>query len=168
MRRSSRDAFREEREIRPRCRPPSGIGFPADQATAVPDGGRGPHDREEDRQDRDRGRSACSDHVHHDRAVAAALGIVVVAVEEDLGRRKGADPVAGRLDQAEAQVARRVLDSVEVARQAAVRRRDVDGRRVGDLPLAFVVLGRNPTARVMRSIDRLPGQEMPAAGRAAA
>ena len=64
--------------------------------------------------------------------------VVVEAVEEDLvdGR---ADLPGGGLDEAEAQVARRVLDSVEVAGEAAVGRRDHDGARVGELVAVLVV-----------------------------
>src|SRR6476661_9872655 len=71
------------------------------------------HDEEDEA---DHGREA--GHAHEpqgDDAVAADHRVVVKAVEQDLVD-EAADLVAGGLDQAEPQVARRVLDAEEIAR----------------------------------------------------
>src|SRR5258708_16637028 len=64
--------------------------------------------------------------------VVAGAGIVVIAVEENL-IPDVADAVLRRLHQAEAQILRRELDSVEVSRNVAVRREHNDRSGVGVL-----------------------------------
>ena len=88
------------------------------------------HNRRGDQDDR--GEAGEADHVHDDGTVLAARRVVVEAVEEDRVDRS-ADLSGRGLDEAEAEVARRVLDAVEVAGEPALGRRDDDGARVGEL-----------------------------------
>ena len=97
-------------------------------------------------------------------AVAAALRVVVEAVEQQLVDRRADVPLA-RFDQRQPQLLRRVLDAVEVARQPALRRRDQHAADVRELPGAFVPLvgeaGRRRDAPDRRLVA---GQEVPGPG----
>src|SRR5439155_20181864 len=105
-------------------------------------------------------------HVHHDGAVAGGDGVVVVAVEEErVDERSDLSPRS--LDEREAQIARRVLDAEEVARESSIRSRDVDRARVSELADPLVPRVPEPDG-VGQAGDRprLSGQEMPATRRA--
>ena len=67
-----------------------------------------------------------------DGAVAADRRVVVEAVEQDLVD-EAADLAAGRLDQAEPQVARRVLDAEAIAGDLAAGGQQHDAGGVGEL-----------------------------------
>src|SRR5712692_2854653 len=67
--------------------------------------------------------------VHDHQGVLAAGRVVVVAVQQDLVRRR-ADPAIGRFHQPQAQIARRIVDSVEIPRHPAHWRQQHDGAAV--------------------------------------
>src|SRR5579859_7375835 len=98
-----------------------------------------PHHREEAPEQDERHASAEAHHVHRDERVLLPLRVVVVAEEQQLlGRRDRA--ALGGLEQAEAHVAGGGLDAVEVAREVALGREQVDRRGVRVLLLARVVV----------------------------
>ena len=95
-------------------------------------------------------------------------GIVTKAVQQHLIDR-GADHAVGRLDQPEPQIAGRILDPVEVARDPSVGRQDHDRRGVREL--ADVGKPREAESHCVRQAgDRWPltGQEVPAIARTVA
>src|SRR6266480_5173758 len=98
------------------------------------------------------------------RAVPAGGGVVVEAEEEKLIDRR-ADLVGRGLHQPQAEIARRRLDAVEVARDGARGREHDGGRDVRELP-ARRVGGVAEADRAREAVDRrlLAGQEVPACG----
>src|SRR5215831_5425470 len=76
--------------------------------------------------------------VDHRRAVLPFRRVVVVAEQQDLVADR-AELVVRRLDHRQPQVARREVDAEQVARDDALRRRDVDRGRVRELLQALVV-----------------------------
>src|SRR5262245_35948797 len=74
------------------------------------------HDQNESADPQHRHDAAKPDEVHHHESVAAALGVVVEAVEQQFVDRRADAPLAG-FHQGKAQFLRRVLDAVEVAGQ---------------------------------------------------
>src|SRR5262249_23276374 len=84
-----------------------------------------PHDREERREEEDCGEASESDEAEDRGAVLSGSRIVVVAIEQDLVDG-GADLASRGLDQRQPQVARRVLDPVEIAGETSIGCRDVN------------------------------------------
>src|SRR4029079_6959270 len=78
------------------------------------------------------------DDPHHREAVLPARRVVVEAREQKLICRTADLPIRS-LDERQAQIARSVLDAVEVMRQPAVRRHHHDPARVRELPGVRVV-----------------------------
>src|SRR5690606_13720696 len=103
-------------------------GAPLAQLTAPEEGQHGP--------ERERGERAADSHDalrHHD--VLLLRGVVAIAVENHaLDARKAA--TLGRFEQTDPNVVRIVLDAVQIARDAAVRREEDEHARVRVLALA--------------------------------
>src|SRR5258708_18317304 len=93
--------------------------------------------------------------------VVAGAGIVVIAVEENL-IPDVADAVLRRLHQAEAQILRRELDSVEVSRNVAVGRGHNDRSGVGvlfGLRVKLIFEAHRSSERI--GLVKFAGQEVP-------
>ena len=133
---------------------PCGQRVPSVPAPQHQNGQADPHDRE------DAGRL----HEPHDRqAVLAALRVVVETGQQQLVHG-AADLAVGGVDERQPQIARAVLDAVEVVRQPAVGRRDHDPAGVRVLIHLGVVRVAEPDgARQLRDRVLAAGQEMPAA-----
>src|SRR3954467_6595923 len=81
---------------------------------------------EQERQERTHRRDEShADGVDHDHAISPRRRVVVVAEQQDLVAHRP-EHVVRRLDQGQAQIARREVDAEQVARDHAFRRRDVD------------------------------------------
>src|SRR5580658_3692023 len=80
----------------------------------------------------DKGGSSQPHHIHGDGAIFARTGVVMIAKEQDWNDRR-ADLVLGSLPQPEANVARRIFNTIEVSRELALRRKNHDGAGVGEL-----------------------------------
>ena len=109
------------------------------------------------------GQEASEPHEVEDRgAVAAGLGVVLVAVEQDLVDG-GADLPARRVHQREAEVLRRVLDAEEVVGDLPLGGRHEDPGGVGEL-LRLHVPHVAEADRLREAVHGLlrPGQEVPA------
>jgi hypothetical protein len=101
-------------------------------------------------------------HVHDHQAVAPGGRVVVEAVEQELVDR-APDALVRGLDQPQAQVARRVLDAVEVARQPARRRQHDHARRVRVLAgLGVVGVAEADRVGQRADLELLADQEAPA------
>src|SRR4051794_18310452 len=87
------------------------------------------HDQQEHPADQRKCRPREPDHVHRDRPVLPRSGVVVEAVQQQ-GVHRAPDFVFRRLHQPQPDVARRILDPVEILRQAALRSGDHDTARV--------------------------------------
>src|SRR5215208_1729075 len=102
-------------------------------------GGLPPPQEHDQKDDAEHGQDAAQPYdVQGDGAVAADHRIVVEAVEQDLVDQ-AADLAAGRLDQAQPDVARRVLEAEDVARHPALRSRDDHAGGVRELVAVRVV-----------------------------
>src|SRR5213592_2877302 len=112
----------------------------------------------------ERERAAGPHRAHDERAVLAGGGVVVEAEEEELIDRR-ADLARRGLDQPQAEIARRRLDAVEVARDGTPRRRHDGHRDVRELPPRRVG-GVAEADRAREAVDRrlLARQEVPARG----
>src|SRR6202171_4679163 len=120
-----------------------------------------PHQKEEPRKDQDGADPAQTNQVHHDGAVLPDFRIVVVAVQKDLVDRVADFPIGG-FDEPETEVARRVLDPVEVAGEPAVRSQDEDAARVRELTEVLVpAVAEADGLREPRDGAGPAGQEMP-------
>src|SRR5206468_567393 len=98
----------------------------------------------------------------HRETVLPRERVVVVAEEEDL-LREPSDAVTGGLDEAQLEVARRVLHAVEVAREAAIRREHHDAARVGELAALLIEEVAEPRGAGQGGDRRLvAGEEAPA------
>ena len=122
-----------------------------------------PEADEQERQEPEyRDHAADADGPQNRAAVLPGRRVVVIAEQQHLvGDRP--EPVLGRFDQREAEIARREIDPEEIARDDALRRRDVDRRAVRVLLDVLVVRVAEPD-RVGQRLDRClgAGQEMPA------
>ncbi len=103
-------------------------------------------------------------HVADDRAVFAGGGIVVIAVQKNLIDGVADFSLRG-FDQSHAQVFRREVHAVEVARDAALRGQDHDrgGVRVLVLGGVVLILEADSLGEGVDGVGRA-GQEMPAGG----
>ena len=118
------------------------------------------HDRRAARHERQH--AGNPDQRHHGEAVPAARRVVVKAIQEDIVDRAADLPIGG-LDQRQPQIARPVLDAVEVVRQPALRRRDHDAAGVRELTDRRVVgVAKADRAGQRRDLAAVAGEEMPA------
>src|SRR6516164_1270178 len=95
-------------------------------------------------------------------AVARPRGVVLVAEEEEVIDR-ASDFAGGGVHQAEANVARRILDAKEVARDAALGGKQQDSTGVTE-QAGLLVVAETETRRLGNGVDGLlgAGEEMPA------
>src|SRR5205814_2529611 len=104
------------------------------------------------------------------RAAAVFSGgrIVVVAEQQKLIARRS-DLVGGRFDESKANIARLVFESVEIPRDATLRRRCDQHRAVREL-IVLGIVGVMESNRIRERADRrlMSGQKMPAIGSAEA
>ena len=102
--------------------------------------------------------------VHGDRAVLTGRRIVVETEQENFIDRR-ADLIVRRLHQSQADIARRILDAVEILRHPALRGEDHDGAGVGVLVGLRVVLVMEADGVGNRAhVGLLAGEKVPAIG----